>query len=149
MRGKLLLVLVALAALLLSGFTPFTAVTNVCPSCKRPRSDVLVLTGGTKVWGDVVAQNDDYYVVERYDEYRAVRKSAVASMELEGKAGPANIGTGDQILLNNGIVLHGAILEEQKQRYFIIQVGTLKHAAWVSQIKSVHRGGKPYAFRSE
>lgn len=137
------------ASLLLCGFTPFTSVTNVCPSCDKPKSDVVVLRSGTRVRCSVVAQNTDYYVIERFGEYRAVTKNEASSVEWKGKGGPANLGTGDQILLKNGVVLHGAIIEEVKGRYFSIQVGTLKHIVWVSQIQSVHKAGNPYPLATE
>jgi len=126
------------------GFTPFTEVTNVCPACPQGKRDLITLTSGTKVACSVVAQNSDYYVVARHGEYRAVEKSEVSSVKWRGEGGAATRGTGDQILQKNGVVLHGAIVEEQAGRYLVIQVGSLKHVVWVGQIKSAHKGGKPY-----
>lgn len=131
----------AALGLLLAGFTPFTAVTNVCPKCPTAKTDVIVLTSGVKVAGNVVAHNAAFYVIERYGEYRAVTKTEVSSVEWKGKGGPGNLGTGDQILLKNNVVLHGAITQEVPGRYFEIQVGTLKHIIWHSQIQSVHKAG--------
>jgi hypothetical protein len=137
-----LLLLPALPLLsLLCGFTPFTKVTNVCPKCKQPATDVVVLTNGFEIKGTVVAQNPDYYVVERHKEQRAVEKAEVSAVRWKSGAGPANLASGDQILLKNGVVLHGAITEETAGRLYMIQVRTLKHTVWVSQIKSVHKAG--------
>ncbi len=126
------------------GMTPFTEVTNVCPGCPQGKRDIVALTSGTKVACTVVAQNNDYYVVARHGEYRAVEKNEVSSVKWRGEGGAATLGTGDQILTKSGNVLHGAIVEEQAGRFLVIQVGTLKHVVWLSQIKSAHKGGKPY-----
>lgn len=128
----------------LAGFTPFSEVVNVCPKCPQGKRDLVSLTAGTKVACSVVAQNNDYYVVARHGEYRAVEKGEVSSVKWRGEGGAATLGTGDQILTKGGVVLHGAIVEEQAGRYLVIQVGSLKHVVWVSQIKSAHKGGKPY-----
>lgn len=145
MRNRLLVSIAAAASLVwLCGFTPFTRVTNVCPKCPLAKTDVLVLSNGFKVVGNVVAQNSDYYVVDRYGEYRAITKGETASVKWKDQGGPANLGTGDQLLLKNGVVLHGAITTEKPGRYFLIQVGTLSHVIWHSQITSVHKGGTPY-----
>ncbi len=127
----------------LYGFTPFTAVVNVCPKCPIS-ADELTLTSNLKVSCRVVAQNNEYYVISRHGEYRAVKKAEIAAVKWRGAGGPSSLGTGDQILLKNGAVFHGAILERKKGRYYVIQVGSLKHVIWNSQIKSVHKGGLPY-----
>jgi hypothetical protein len=139
---------IPLAMIWLCGFTPFTRVTNVCPKCPAEKTDVIVLSNGFRVAGAVVAQNNDYYVVDRYGEYRAVTKSEAASVEWKDKGGPSNLGTGDQILLKNGVVLHGAITKQVPGRYFVIQVGALSHTVWHSQIQSVHKAGSPISFQA-
>jgi len=140
-----MLVAVVLLTLLLTGFTPFTRVVNVCPKCPAPKTDVLVLANGFRVEGNVVAQNESFYVVERFGEYRAAMKNEVARVEWKDRGGPANLGTGDQILLGNGVVLHGAITDEKVGRYFEIQVGSLRHVVWHSQVNSVFKGGSRYS----
>jgi len=42
-------------------------------------------------------------------------------------------------------VHHGTIRDEQPGRYFLIQVGTMQHVVWQSQIQSVYKAGKLYA----
>jgi hypothetical protein len=143
MRHRLMLATLLPLLLVLWGFTPFTKVTNVCPKCKQPPSDVVVLTNGYQVPCTVIAQNDDYYILARHGELRAAEKAEVSSVRWRSGSGPAALGSGDQILLKNGVLLHGAIGDTVPGRYFTIQVGTLKHIAWVSQIKTVHRAGKP------
>jgi hypothetical protein len=148
--SRLLIVLGALsAAPLLAGFTPFAAITNVCPQCPQlGKRDVVTFTSGAKVPCTVVAQNSDYYVLARNGELRAALKTEVSSITWRGEGGAASLGTGDQILLQNGVVLHGAIVEEQAGRLIVIQVGTLKHVVWHSQVKSVHKAGKPHTLEA-
>jgi len=141
------LALLALAALL-CGFTPFTRVQNVCPKCPAPRTDILALTNGFKVAGNVVAQNESFYVVERFGEYRPVMKTEVAQVQWKDKGGPGALGTGDQILLKNNVVLHGAITDERVNQFFVIQVGPLRHVAWHSQIQAVFKAGVRYNFNA-
>ena len=145
MRGKRLVTLaITVLALGLWGFSPFARVGNVCPKCPAAKLDSIRLTNGFKVAGNVIAANDAFYVIERFGEHRAVTKTEVAQVEWKGKSAPGNLSTGDQILLKNGVVFHGAITEEKAGRYLEIQVGSFKHVVWNSQILSVHKGGTAY-----
>jgi hypothetical protein len=141
MRQRSLLAAVLPLVLFLWGFTPFTKVTNVCPKCKQPPSDVVVLNNGFQIPCRLIAQNNDYYVVARHGEHRAVPKAEVSSIRWKSGSGPSDLATGDQILLKNGVLLHGTIGDVVGGRHITIQVGTLRHVAWNSQIKSVHRAG--------
>jgi len=145
LRKSAFLLVVSGLALVLVGFRPFTPVKNVCPTCKVTNFDQVVLLNGAKVRCNVVAQNDDHYVVELFGEYRAVKKSEVSSVEWKNKA-PRKLPLGDQVILKTGLVLHGTIADEQTGRYFTVTVGTLKHVVWVSQIDSVYKNGKKYTF---
>ena len=147
MRTRVALLLLP-TVLLLAGFTPFSRVQNVCPQCPAAKTDVLTMTNGFKVNGNVVAQNESFYVVERFGEYRAVMKNEVSQVEWKDKGGPSNLGTGDQILLKNNVVLHGAITDERVGNFFLIQVGPLRHVAWNSQIQAVFKGGRRYNFNT-
>jgi hypothetical protein len=131
-------------ALLLWGFTPFTQVQNVCPDCPKAKSDVVELNTGLKIRCTVAGQNQDYYILDRFGEYRAVAKTEVKNITWKEEGGLAKLGAGDQIITKNNIVYHGAIVQEQPGRYFVIHVGDLKHSIWHSQIKSVYKGGNPY-----
>lgn len=140
-----MLVALVVCFVLLSGFRPFTPVTNVCPRCTTPpHFDTVVLIAGAKIACNVIAQNADYYVLERFGEQRMVKKSDVSSVEWKDK-NPPKLGKGDQILLNSGMALHGTITDEQPKRLFTIQVGKRKHVIWVSQIQSVYKNGVVYA----
>lgn len=144
MRRGLLITVLPLV-FFLWGFTPFTTTTNICPKCPKAKADVVSLTTGLKITCNVLAQNNDYYVLEWRGELRAVMRSEVQGIEWKEEGGAAKLGTGDQILTKNNIVYHGAIVQEQQGRLFVIQVGSLKHTIWHSQIQSVHKGGTPYS----
>lgn len=147
MRTKKSLILAALPlCLLLWGFIPFTPVTNVCPTCPRAKTDIVVMTTGQKVACSVVAQNDHFYVLEYFGEYRVALKTEVSQVEWKDPNGAAAIGTGDQLLTANNILYHGSIVKEEPGRYFVIQVGNLQHIIWANQVQNAYKGGKPYGF---
>jgi hypothetical protein len=143
-RSSLPLWLVFLLVPLSYGFTPFTAVMNVCPTCLASKQDVVSLTSGQQISCTVLAQNDDYYIITVHGEHRLVTKSEVGAVTWKKSGGPTSLGTGDQILTKNGVVLHGSITEEERGRFFVIQVGSLRHVVWNAQITSVHKGGHAY-----
>jgi len=146
-KSALTLVGLLAVALLTSGFKPFTQVRNVCPTCKSPPTfDTVVLLTGGKIRCDVIAQNTDHYVLQRFGELRMVKKSDVSSVEWKAKT-PPTLTKGDQILLHSGSALHGAIVAEQKGRYFVIQVGTHKLTVWVGLIQAVYKNGAAYTYK--
>jgi hypothetical protein len=126
-------------ALTFMAFAPFSKVRHVCPRCPLPQGDLIVLMSKARVPCRVIAQNVDYYVIERLHEVRAVMKSEIAS--IKRKKAETTLSTADQILLKNDVLLHGSIVEEKKGLYYVIKVGAHQHVAWLSQIKSVHRKG--------
>lgn len=130
------------AALLLCGFKPFTEVRNVCPKCVDPKVDTVTLGSGQEIRCTIVAQNSEHYVLERFGEYRAVPKSEISSVEWRSaeKVKPA---PGDQVVFDDGLVLHGKITREEPGRYVIIQVGKHDHAAWFGQIRGLYKNGAP------
>ncbi len=147
MRKKLSVLLgLALLATLLCGFRPFAKVTSVCPKCKQSKSDVVVMQSGIKIRCNVAAQNDDYYVVERYGEYRAVPKADVASVVWRTSSA-AVARSGDQVILTDGVVLHGSIVREVKGMYFIVKMGKWQHVAWINLIQGVYKAGTAYRFK--
>ena len=148
MRSKIVLLFGVLGIFVaMSGFRPFLQVTNVCPTCKTgPRFDTVMLTTGAKVLSDVVAQNDDYYVLKRFGEFRMVKKTDVSSVEWKTKTPPTLV-TGDQVLLHSGIAFHGTISTVEKGRFITIQSGKFAHTVWSSLILTAYRGGKPVVFK--
>ncbi len=149
MCSRLSLLAAALGVLLLgSGFKPFPVVKNVCPLCKgKPSFDTVVLTTGAKIRCDVIAQNSDYYVLERFGVLRMVRKTDVSSVEWKSNT-PPKLATGDQVLLHSGLALHGTIYTVQKGRFIEIRSGKHMHTVWVSQIQAAYQGGKALTFKA-
>ncbi len=146
MRAKRSLFLAILPlCLLLWGFVPFTPVTDVCPTCPKAKTDVVVMLTGLKVPCSVVAQNAHFYVLEWYGEYRVALKTEVSKIEWKDPNGASAIGTGDQLLTKNNILYHGSIVKEEPGRYFVIQVGNLQHTIWHSQVQNAYKGGQPFA----
>jgi hypothetical protein len=145
--AKHYLYVLPLAPLILAvlGFKPFTQVESVCPSCDRNTFDFLILKNGLQVEGRIVTQNDTYYVIERYGEYRAIELGEVASIKGKAASSSPSPAPGDQILLKSGLLLHGTILEERTTRTLTIQVGSFKHVVTVDQLLSIHKGGHPYS----
>ncbi len=126
----------------LFGFTPFTTVSNVCPSCPKRKTDEVKLTSGLTLACKIVAQNDSYYVVTRFGELRAVMRNEIASIKWADESKGAQLSTGDQVLLKNGVVLHGSIVEQQPGRLLVIQVDSSRHIVWFGQIDKLHRNGQ-------
>jgi hypothetical protein len=135
-------------AIPLAGFSPFTETQSVCPECPRPTKDTVVLKSGSRIWCNVLAENDDYYVLERFGELRAAFKSEVESVNWGPKRSSADLQLGDQILLKNDVLYFGSILSEDPGNFFTIQSQYNKQIPSVNMIRSVHKGGKPYAFQS-
>ncbi|MCC6747450.1 MAG: hypothetical protein IT371_07320 [Deltaproteobacteria bacterium] len=143
---RALLFLVPLSALS-AGFTPFSPITSVCPKCPAPNEDVVVLLSGVRVPCRVVAHNRSYYILERLGEVRAVKKREVGQVVWRGSEQPV-LQTADQVILKNGVVLHGSIVEEEKARFFVVQSGSRRLVAWVSQIAAVYKQGEAYRFKN-
>lgn len=123
-----------------SGFRPFSPTTNVCKTCKLKGFDRLTLVKGEKLLCHVLAQNTDYYVIERFGEVRMIKKIKVRSLEWMNHA-PRTLKTGDQVLLHNGVAYHGTIVSEDKGRYLSISTGKHIHVIWNSMIAELYRSG--------
>lgn len=104
---------IAFVASSAGAFEDFATVTNVCPTCEQQAADKLILADGRTLRCVVLAENTDFYVVRRYGENRAVPKSEVTRIEWQSGSKPLNLGASDQILLKNGHVLSGEIVEEK------------------------------------
>ena len=128
--------------LVLCGFTPFTEVKSVCPSCPRPKTDQVKLASGEVLACKVIAQNDDYYVAVRFGELRAIMKSEISSIKWAAEGKGVKLPNGDQILLKNNVVLHGTIVEQQPGRLVVIRVGAGRHIVWFGQMQRLHRNGQ-------
>ena len=96
-------------------WAPFTPVVNVCETCEQAPADVVMLNNGTTLRGDVVGENPSFWVVVRYTEARAIPKSDVKSITWKNNTKPAIVSNSDQLLLKNGVVLNGSIIEDKSK----------------------------------
>lgn len=137
------LALALVLAPLCMAFTPFSTVTNVCPTCPPPSSaDVVVLKSGQRVACNVVAQNADYYTLRWHGEVRSAEKAEVEKVEWHG-AHP-NLQAKDQVRTTGGVVLDGKIVDEQAGRFLVIDMNGLKYIVWADQLKDAHKAGTRY-----
>ncbi len=111
-RKALLLVALAAAWLGLSAFRPFTPMPSVCPTCPE-KGDKIVFTDGKVLIADVVAKNQDGYILHRFGELRFVQTPEVTKIEWQAGAEPRGLDAYDQILLKNKeqTVLHGTLIQ--------------------------------------
>jgi hypothetical protein len=147
--SALLSTLIVLIALPAFAFEPFTSVTNVCESCEQAPADVVTLTSGEKIRGDVVGENPSFYVVVRYGKARAIPRAEVQSIDWEGGSKPSGVTSGDQILLNNGVVFSGTIIED-KDKPALFQLKSSwtdqTYIVFKSQVKEAYRSGSKVDF---
>jgi hypothetical protein len=127
-------------------FRPFSQVVDVCPTCTTgPQWDHVTLRTGGPIDAHVVAQNDAFYVLERYGELRAVAHDAVSGIEKAKHPDPLP-DYDDQILFSDGIVLAGTIKADPAagpDRYEItVPPADLVHVAPKSAISVVYQHGK-------
>lgn len=93
-------------------FRPFTDFSSVCPQCEPPPGDVLTFKDGRTVRGRVVAMNPAFYTLERLGEVRMAARDEVQSVQWRQGRQTADLEGLDQIVLNNGHVLTGNIINE-------------------------------------
>ena len=130
-------------------YTPFGQVENVCPECEETKADVLEITGGLTVRGTVVAENSDFYTVVRFGEVRAIPRRDVQSIAWADGTKPSGLNTKDQILLNNGHVLSGTIIDEKDEpAFFQIKSSFADYTYSVAkgQVDKAYKSGQEYSF---
>lgn len=105
--------LLAMASLL-SAYRPFANVQTVCPNCPE-KGDKLVLPDGKTQPGDIIAKNQDGYVVSRFGELRFVQFPEIAKVQWAAGKEPVGLENDDQILLKNKdqTVLNGTLFENE------------------------------------
>jgi hypothetical protein len=130
-------------------YTPFTVVNNVCPSCTQPKTDVATMSDGSKVAGQVIGENNSFYVMLRFGEVRALPKMEVQAIEFANGSKPANLASFDQILLKNGHVLSGSVTED-KDAPALFQIkashGDMTFVVFKSEVSKLYRAGLESAF---
>ena len=109
-RAALILVgLLAASTAQAGGFKPFTKVDSVCEKCTAgPAWDRIALKSGQEVAATVIAENDDFIVLEKLGELRAVRRDEIGNVTKNPSA-VRPPGFGDQLLLNDGSVRAGTL----------------------------------------
>ena len=126
-------------------FQPFTKVTDVCPTCPKRATDTITLNSSTKIAAKVVAENDDFFVLVRYGEVRAVPKGSVQSVEWANGSAPTGLTSQDQIVLRSNHVLTGSIIEENKDRGFYRMQSSVNKQTFVvfdNSAESVYKAGR-------
>lgn len=111
MRNALLLLLL-LAAPLLTGFRPFTPVQSVCDTCPV-KGDRVTLTNGAVVVAKVIGKNQDGWIVELHGELRFAQFREVQRVDFVSGAEPKGLDQYDQILIKNAdqTVLFGTLIQ--------------------------------------
>ncbi len=107
-------VMLLAAAVLLPAYRPFANVQTVCPNCPE-KSDKLILPDGKTQLGDVIAKNQDGYVVSRFGELRFIQFPEIAKVQWAAGKEPVGLENDDQILLKNKdqTVLNGTLFENE------------------------------------
>ncbi|TXD31615.1 hypothetical protein FRC96_20860 [Lujinxingia vulgaris] len=126
-------------------FRDWSDVSSVCPSCDAVTTDVLQLTSGQEIQGNVVAINADFYTVERFGEIRTVPASQVSAVNWKDGSQPAGIDALDQIVLNNGHVLTGElVVENEAPAYMQLRSATndATFTVFATQAAAVYRAGQ-------
>lgn len=125
-------------------YEPFSEVENACPDCDKPAADEITLDNGETIRGTIVAKNDDFWVVERYGEVRAIPNGKIKSTSFEDGSRPSNLESQDQIVLPNGHVLTGEIVDESdKPGHFQIESSILNvsYVVFKKKAQALYRGG--------
>ncbi len=111
-----------LAFVLLSGFSRFTPITTVCPTCAE-KGDKLTFPDGKTLIADVVAKNMDGYIVSKYGELRFIQFKEIAKIDFAAGSEPKGLDGYDQILINNGTqtVLNGTLVQVEPGKPVILR----------------------------
>lgn len=124
-------------------FEPFQEVENVCPECEKPESDKVELEDGTTIRCTLVAANEDFFVVEKYNEVRGIPRDRVASTSY-AESRPSDLEQQDQLVLKNGHVMTGRIVDESdKPGHFQLKsaVGDFSFVVFKSEVEAMYRNG--------
>ena len=125
-------------------FKPFKEVENVCPDCEKPKSDEVELADGNTIRCNIAAANEDFLVLEKYGEVRAVPNTQVESRSFADGSPPSDLRSQDQIVLKNGHVLTGKIVDESDEPgHFQMKssVNDFSYVVFKSEAKALYRDG--------
>ena len=112
MRRLVVLGLLVATAAFTSAYRPFQDIQSVCPKCPE-KGDRVLLTDGRTVVCDVIAKNQDGYILQRFGELRFVQFQEISKVMWASGVEPKGLDNFDQILVNNKeqTVLHGTLIE--------------------------------------
>lgn len=98
--------------LALAGFRPFAPIPSVCPNCAE-KGDKLTLPDGRVLLANIIAKNQDGWIVERFGELRFIQFAEIKKVDWQAGAEPRGLDGYDQILLKNKdqTVLHGTLIQ--------------------------------------
>lgn len=133
----------------LMAFKPFTDVVDVCSTCPAPKADVLTINDGNRIRGTIIGENTAFYVMLRHHEVRAIPKNQVQAVEYAQGSKPVHVGTQDQVVLKNGHVLNGEIVEDKdKPAHFQVKSsqGDMTLVAFKSEVSKVYKDGLEVSF---
>jgi hypothetical protein len=125
-------------------FKPFTDVENVCPDCSSSPFDTVTLQDGSEIRANIVAENSDFFVLERFGEVRAISHDRVESTSwADGR--PSNLNKQDQIVLQNGHVFTGTIVDRSDKPGHMqldSSIGETSYVVFETEIEALYRQGK-------
>ena len=124
---------------------PFSKVNDVCPSCAKSTQDTITLGNGSEIVARVVAENDDFFVVERYGELRSVQKGSGMKVAWSNSREPVGLSSQDQIVLKNGHILTGSLVEEKNKPALYRLQSSLNKQTYIvfkDQVRFLYKGGK-------
>ena len=132
-------------------FKPFSKVKDICPKCPKTTVDTITLNNNVKIRAKVVAENTNFLVVQRYGELRTVPRTRIMSVDWANGSKSTNLKSQDQILLRNGHVLTGSIIEEKNKPtgYFRMRSSLSKQTYVVlkTQVSEAYKAGSRYNFK--
>ena len=109
----------------------------------------IELNDGQTIRAKVVAENNAFYVIERFNEVRSVPLDSIKSVEWADGSRPANLRGQDQLLLENGHVISGTITDEKDEpAYFQVKssISDFTYVVFKAEVKKAYKGGAEYPF---
>ena len=137
MRRLVVLGLLVATAAFTSAYRPFQDIQSVCPKCPE-KGDRVLLTDGRTVVCDVIAKNQDGYILQRFGELRFVQFQEISKVMWASGVEPKGLDNFDQILVNNKeqTVLHGTLIEVEAGKP--LSMRKVQEAALKQNITTLH-----------
>lgn len=103
-----------------AGFKPFTHIEGGCPECPIRGYDMMRLRDGSRISVNLLSDLDDFYIVERFGEFRRVPKELVRGFDRPRNPRPLN--ELDVVITNaNDYVVAGRIVRDIPGERLIIK----------------------------